>query len=153
MEFTSKIVTLNNNVTVKAQIWDTAGSERYRAMTAAHYRKAVGALVVYDISNVESFINVKKWVEELQCLTDPGLIMMLIGNKVDLVEENSKARKVSKEEAEQFAQENNMLFFETSATTSKNVKESFETLLFEIYKKNWDEMASNYDKSFKILKS
>ena len=128
VEFATKIVTLNNGLNIKAQIWDTAGSEKYRAMTAAHYRKAVGAILVYDITNLESFNNVQKWAIELKSLAEPDVVIILVGNKADL----NEARKINTEEGRKFAQQNDMLFYETSAFTGLNIKEAFEDLLSAI---------------------
>lgn len=85
---------------MKAQIWDTAGQERYRALTHAYYRNAVGAMVVYDITERQSFENLRKWVTELKNQCEPSVVMILIGNKCDLVEK----REVKTEEAQKFAQ-------------------------------------------------
>ena len=65
VEFATKSVTMKDGATVKAQLWDTAGTEKYRAITVAHYRKALGCLLVYDITNHESFKNVRFWLENL----------------------------------------------------------------------------------------
>ena len=69
---------------VKLQIWDTAGQERYRAITAAYYRGAIGALLVYDITKRESFENCERWLRELRAHADPSIVAMLVGNKCDL---------------------------------------------------------------------
>ena len=106
VEFATKIVTLSNGLNIKAQIWDTAGSEKYRAMTAAHYRKAVGAILVYDITSVESFNNVQKWATELKSLAEPDVIIMLVGNKSDL----NESRVIQTEEGRKYAKQNEMLF-------------------------------------------
>ena len=127
----TKIVKLNSGATVKAQIWDTAGNEKYKAMTSAHYRKAVGAFVFYDITNLDSFNNIKKWVTELKLLAEPEIVIMMIGNKADL--ENSRVIKT--EDAMNYAKNNGMLFYETSAISGLNIKESFEDLLNGIIKK------------------
>ncbi|EGR33019.1 hypothetical protein IMG5_063600 [Ichthyophthirius multifiliis] len=129
VEFATKTVQLKNGLIVRTQIWDTAGQERYRSIASAHYRRAVGALLVYDITKEKSFSSVTKWMEDLKYQADPDIIIMLIGNKLDLVEKNDSARKVSIEEAKNLAIENNMLFEETSAQTAQNVNEAFERLL------------------------
>ena len=70
--------------TIRAQIWDTAGQERYRAITAVYYRGAVGALVVYDITKMETFENLNKWLGELAEHADSAARIMIVGNKTDL---------------------------------------------------------------------
>jgi len=118
---------------VKAQIWDTAGQERYQAITAAHYKRARGAIIVYDISKASTFQSVKKWMNALKSNAEPDLVIMLVGNKLDLCTVNPKERKVPREVAEKFAKDNGMLFDETSAVSNVKVKESFEVLMEAIY--------------------
>lgn len=84
---------------IKAQIWDTAGQERYRAITSAYYRGAVGALLVYDISKHQSYVNVARWLKELRDQADSNIVIMLVGNKSDL----KHLRAVPTEEAQAFA--------------------------------------------------
>jgi Rab family protein len=99
VEFATKTISLANGGTVKAQIWDTAGTERFKAITSAHYRKSVGALVVYDVTKRESFLHVKKWLDELKDHAEPDIVIVLVGNKVDLVQADPAERQVSVEEA------------------------------------------------------
>lgn len=80
---TAKSIQIDGKV-LKAQIWDTAGQERYRAITSAYYRGAVGALLVYDIGNMNSFKKLERWLVELQDHADSNTVIMLIGNKSDL---------------------------------------------------------------------
>ena len=70
---------------IRLQLWDTAGSEKYRAMTCNHYRNAVGAILVYDISNEDSFNNLHFWLEELKANMDPYALIALVPNKVDIM--------------------------------------------------------------------
>mmetsp|Transcript_28489 Transcript_28489/g.32944 ORF Transcript_28489/g.32944 Transcript_28489/m.32944 type:complete len:224 (+) Transcript_28489:53-724(+) len=133
VEFATRVMTLKTGGRVKTQIWDTAGQERYRAITGAHYRKAVGALVVYDITKEKSFENVAKWIEELKYNAEPDIVIMLVGNKVDLSDSNPNMRKVKYEDAAKFAASNGILFCETSAVSAQNVSDAFEDLLQEIY--------------------
>ena len=99
----------------------------------SHYRKAVGALLVYDVSKKLTFTDAQKWLSELRQFVEPDCIVMLIGNKVDLVDKKDKKREVSYEEGKEFADENKLLFYETSALSSFKVNECFEDLLQEIY--------------------
>lgn len=128
VEFATKTVVINEKK-VKAQIWDTAGQERYRAITAAYYRGAAGALVVYDITNSDSYENVSKWLKEMRENADSNIVIALVGNKSDL----SHARAVPTEEAQNFATEHNLLFTETSALTADNVDHTFNQLIQNIY--------------------
>merc|ERR1712039_1009835 len=115
--------------TVKAQIWDTAGQERYRAITSSHYRRAVGALLVYDVTRQATFQNCLKWLEELRQNAEPDITIMLVGNKVDLVEKDASSRQVYYDSAAEWARQHDLLFVESSSVTSYNVKHAFEHLL------------------------
>uniref|UniRef100_UPI00398E533D ras-related protein Rab-25-like n=1 Tax=Pristiophorus japonicus TaxID=55135 RepID=UPI00398E533D len=128
VEFSTRSVTVNG-VTVKTQIWDTAGLERYRAITSAYYRGAVGALLVYDISKHLTYESVERWLNELLDHADNSLVVMLVGNKTDL----SEIRAVPMEEAKSFAEKHKMLFMETSALDSTNVEPAFQTVITEIF--------------------
>lgn len=133
VEFATRTVPLQVGGTVKAQIWDTAGQERYRSITSAHYRRAVGALLVYDVTKKSTFANCSKWLEELRQSGEPDIVIMLVGNKVDLAEGPSSKREVSYASAAQYAQRQGLFFSEASAVSCFNVKHIFEYLLQEIY--------------------
>lgn len=133
IEFATKIVQIKEGGYIKAQIWDTAGQEKYKAITSHHYRKAVGALIVYDVTKRSTFDNVIKWYSDLRNIAEKECIITLVGNKVDLLDRNNRRREVSYEEGKKLAEMNNMLFFEASALTSVKVNDCFEDLLQEIY--------------------
>lgn len=113
-----------DNATVKFEIWDTAGQERYRSLAPMYYRGAAAAIVVYDITNKESFNGAKSWVKELQRRGDPNVIIALAGNKADL----QNKRRVETEEAKQYSEENGILHMETSAKNATHVKDLFEEI-------------------------
>lgn len=129
VEFATRSITVEGK-TIKAQIWDTAGQERYRAITAAYYRGAVGALLVYDIAKHTTYENVERWLKELRDHADNNIVIMLVGNKSDL----RHLRAVPTEEARGYAERNNLSFIETSALDSTNVETAFQNILTEIYK-------------------
>lgn len=110
-----------NETSVKLEIWDTAGQERYHSLAPMYYRGAAAAIIVYDITNLDSFVRAKKWVQELQRQGNPNMVIALAGNKSDMIENS----KVSPEEAKVYAQENGLFFMETSAKTAQNVNELF----------------------------
>lgn len=114
--------------TIKYEIWDTAGQERFASLAPMYYRNAQAALVVYDITKPASFLKARHWVKELQEQASKDITIALVGNKYDLVEgdnEGEELRKVSVEEGQKLADEEGLLFFETSAKTSFNVNEVF----------------------------
>ena len=125
IDFQTKIITLNNK-TIKLQIWDTAGQERFRNITKNYFQTSHGFIVAYDISENESIKYVKNWLNEININAPKNVKVILIGTKCDL------DRKISKEEGEKIAQENNIKFFETSAKENINVKETFECLTMDI---------------------
>lgn len=103
---------------------------RYRAVTSAYYRGAVGAMLVYDITKRQSFDHVARWLEELRGHADRNIVIMLIGNKSDL----GSLRAVPTEDAKEFAQRESLFFMETSALESTNVEGAFQTVLTEIHR-------------------
>jgi len=120
VEFGSRIVNVGGKA-IKLQIWDTAGQERFRSVTRSYYRGAAGALLVYDTTSRDSFNTLSNWLNDTRTLASPHIIIILVGNKKDLEE----AREVTFLEASNFAQENDLIFLETSAKTGENVEESF----------------------------
>ena len=121
-----------NGKKVKLQIWDTAGQERFKNITASYYRGGNGVLVVYDITDRESFENLNSWLIEIEKNANKNVYKLLIGNKCDLEEK----RKVTYQEGKDFAESNGMKFIETSAKTASKVQEAFELLTNEIIKAN-----------------
>ncbi|XP_046960369.1 ras-related protein Rab-3 isoform X1 [Vanessa atalanta] len=110
---------------VKLQIWDTAGQERYRTITTAYYRGAMGFILMYDITNEESFNSVQDWVTQIKTYSWDNAQVILVGNKCDMEEE----RVVSQERGRQLAEQLGVEFYETSAKENINVKAVFERLV------------------------
>ncbi|KAI0003710.1 ras family-domain-containing protein [Russula compacta] len=117
VEFSSRTVKLGEK-RIKLQLWDTAGQERFRSVTRSYYRGAAGALLVYDITNRESFVNLSRWLEDARALASPHLVVVLVGNKSDREED----REVEWEEASRWAAEHNVHFLETSSLSGDNVE-------------------------------
>ncbi|ROT35840.1 ras family protein [Sodiomyces alkalinus F11] len=136
--------------TIKFEIWDTAGQERFASLAPMYYRNAQAALVVYDLTKPTSLVKAKHWVAELQRQASPGIVIALVGNKLDLTndggadagadagaagddegaegEGSGDARKIPTEEAQAYAEEEGLLFFETSAKTGHNVTDVFTAI-------------------------
>jgi small GTP-binding protein len=104
----------------KLQIWDTAGQETFKSMTQTFYRGADGCIIVYDITNKESFNNVPSWLSSVRRLV-PDIVVILVGNKIDM----DYKREVTTNEGKDFAEKNNIQFFETSTKTAENINECF----------------------------
>ncbi len=140
-----------NGKNVKLQIWDTAGQERFKNITASYYRGGNGILVVYDITDRESFNNLNSWLIEIEKSANKNVYKILIGNKCDLEEK----RAVTYQEGKDFADSNGMKFIETSAKTCQQVNEAFETLTQEIIKLNAskDKVLQEPKKKEKVLLS
>ena len=133
IEFTTKILKMKNGDKIKMQIWDTAGQEKYKSITSHHYRKAVGALLVYDITRRITFDDCIKWYTELKNYTDKECIICIIGNKLDIVLKNPNLREVTKQEGENFAKKNKTLFYEMSAKRFDEINRCFEDLIKKVY--------------------
>jgi Ras-related protein Rab-6A len=130
IDFLSKTMyDLKEDRTVRLQLWDTAGQERFRALIPSYIRDSSGAVLVYDITNRQSFQNINAWFEDIQAHHgDTGLLKVLVGNKNDL----SEKRQVSLEEGQKKADEMNMLFMETSAKAGYNIKNLFRMIANEL---------------------
>ena len=133
--YITKKITCPNEI-INLEIWDTAGQERYRSIAPLYYRNAVVALVVYDITDYDSFMKAKQWIKELRVLPDPNMIIFLVGTKYDL----KNKRQIEFNLAKSYADENNFFFFETSAKTNYNVNELFELIVQKLPKKETIEM-------------
>ncbi|KAL3985281.1 Ras-related protein Rab-1A [Acanthocheilonema viteae] len=114
--------------TIKLQIWDTAGQERFRTITSSYYRGAHGIIVVYDITDQESFNNVKQWLQEIDRYACENVNKLLVGNKCDLTTRRAVEQSAAKEYADQLG----IPFLETSAKSSTNVEQAFLTMASEI---------------------
>ena len=113
-----------DGASVNLEIWDTAGEERYESLAPLYYRKAHAAIIVYDITDPDTFQRAKMWVKELKEHAHPNVVIALTGNKADL----ASKRMVNYEEAEAYAKENSLLLMDTSAKTAMNVKEIFHAI-------------------------
>ena len=124
VEFQCKVFELKDGSKVKFQLYDTAGQEKYRSIVANYLRKALGCLLVYDITKRSTFEQCKQFMTDIRQIAEPDCVILLVGNKNDLQDQ----RQVEMDEAKRFATENKMYFIETSALTKYKVTEAFEQL-------------------------
>ncbi|XP_065645198.1 ras-related protein Rab6 isoform X2 [Hydra vulgaris] len=123
IDFLSKTMYLEDR-TVRLQIWDTAGQERFRSLIPSYIRDSSAAIVVYDITNTNSFAQVDKWIEDVRAERGDDVVIMLVGNKTDLTDK----RRISMEQGEKKAKELGVIFIESSAKTAHNVKQLFRRI-------------------------
>ena len=128
---------------VKLQIWDTAGQERFRNIVSSYYKGAQGIMMVYDITDLESFRYLDSWLKEIEKNASKNVYKILVGNKNDL----EKNRKVTFEKGKEFANLHGMKFFETSAKENRNVEEAFKEMTKDIinsFKKVNEKLNSSF---------
>ena len=120
-----------NNLNVSVKLWDTAGQERFKALTPSFFRNAEGVMIAYDVTNSESFDNLKFWISSIKTnLFEKNIFIpiIIIGNKIDLED----MREISKDVASAFAKENKFKYFETSAKTGEGVDDAFRDLVNQV---------------------
>ena len=122
-----KIINFQNKL-VKLQLWDTAGEERFRTITKTYYKGAHGIILMYDVTDQNSFKNIRNWIKQIEANADKSAKRVLVGHKCD-----EPGRVVSEEEGKKLAEEYNMVLFESSARTNTNVSEVFYYLVKEIF--------------------
>ncbi len=129
IDFQVKILTINN-IKIKIQIWDTAGEERYRVVAKNYFNTSDGFIIMYDITNRESFDSVSNWVEQIKESTPNYKKSVIFGNKSDL----NKLRDVQINEGKELAKKHDFKFFETSAKDGSNLNEGIESLVKDVLK-------------------
>ena len=135
VEFCTKEIELYDGNKIKVQLWDTAGQERFKSLALTYYRKAHGILLLFDVTKKSSFFACKNYLEEVRMNSEKKCIVYLVGNKIDLENE----RQITKEDAESFAEQENIKYIETSAIKNMRVEEAFTSLLNDIYKSKQEE--------------
>eukprot|EP00347_Sterkiella_histriomuscorum_P022545 403338085 len=151
VEFGMKYLRVNDQI-IKIQIWDTAGQERYKSVTRGYFRGSLGVIIVYDVTNLESYQHVQSWLNEARQYSRQEATFILVGNKKD----QESSRVVEMTEAAKFAQENECLFIETSALNGDNVEEVFNkvthTIIYKIESGEIpDDLIVNNKKSSNIV--
>jgi len=127
IDFLSKTMYLEDR-TVRLQLWDTAGQERFRSLIPSYIRDSSVAIVVYDITNRQSFLSTSKWIDDVRSERGNDVIIVLVGNKADL----SEKRQVTVEEATAKSTQMNIMFMETSAKAGHNVKSLFKKIALSL---------------------
>ena len=149
LDYKLKNVKLDSGKTIKVQLWDTAGQDKYRTIAKNYFKGSHGILLLYDITKQSSFNNIREWIQDIREEVSPKAIIFLIGNKIDLADQ----RKISKEKGIELAEEYKLPFFEASAKSGENVDEVFKALykkISEVYGDLEREMGSKLNKRKKI---
>ena len=128
LDYKLKTIKLDSGKVIKVQLWDTAGQDKYRTIAKNYYKGSHGILLLYDITKISSFENIREWIQDIRQEVSPKSIIFLIGNKIDLTDQ----RKISKEQGEELAEEFKIPFFEASAKSGENVDEVFKALYEKI---------------------
>ena len=130
LDYRLKTMKLKSGKDIKLQIWDTAGQDRFRAITKNYYKGSHGIILIYDVTNLQTFENVKNWVNQIREEASTKVVIYIAANKIDMETE----RKVTKQEGESLAQELGFPFMETSAKSGININETFEYMIKRINK-------------------
>ena len=155
VDFYSLLVEIQYGINVKLHIWDAAGKEQFRAIIQQYYSSVAGAIVMYDITNKESFLKVEKWLQDLYNLTKDNIRVLLVGCKSDL----AKDRAVSFDEGDNLARRYKILFLECSAKNKKNINQIFPLIANDIHmSKNADRkkgaiLTNNNNEYFRLNES
>ena len=145
LDYKLKNVKLDSGKTIKVQLWDTAGQDKYRTIAKNYFKGSHGILLLYDITKQSSFNNIREWIQDIREEVSPKAIIFLIGNKIDLADQ----RKISKEKGIELAEEYKLPFFEASAKSGENVDEVFKALykkISEVYGDLEREIGSKLNK-------
>jgi Ras-related protein Rab-11A len=145
-EFKSKLLKVNKNLWAKLVIWDTCGSENFRAVTRQYYRGADGAIVIFDLTDQSSFNDLKKWIKDIKNYGEKDIQIIIVGNKLDLFNQ----RKVTQSQANNFCNENKYKYIEASAKDGTNLLKIFEELTFDLTNKNLQKIKNEENKKSQI---
>ena len=139
LDYRLKLIKINDNTNVKLQLWDSAGQDRFKAITRNYYKGAHGIVLMYDVTSPVSFSNIKNWIHQIKENTNEKIKICLVGNKID-----SDERKISYEDGKKLADEYKLQFFESSAKENICIDQIFNYLVDEIYQINKDIIHVNH---------
>ena len=145
-ECKSKFLKINKNLFAKLNIWDTCGSEIYRAVTKQYYQGANGVILIFDLTDQNTFNDLKKWIKDVKNYGEKNVQVIIVGNKLDLVGQ----RKVSNSQATNFCRENNYKYIEASAKDGTNLLKIFEELTFDLANKHQKEKEKEVNNKYKM---
>ena len=134
---------------MQVKIWDTAGQERFRTLTQSFYKQAQGVILCFDVTNANSFKNVKMWLESIYADADENIAKILVGNKVD----RAADRKISKHDAQEMADKNEMKYFEASAKENQGVTELMNEIMEQVYTNRASSFTTQRLPTFKLRQS
>ena len=129
-DFKIKSLSINEVIGAELTVWDTCGQEKYKALTRQYFKDAHGVILLYDVTNEDSFKGLTSWLAEIRNNSNKDVSIVLVGNKIDLND-----RKITKEVASEFAIKNGLFYFETSSKDGLNIDVPFENLAKDIVKK------------------
>lgn len=145
VECKSKYLKLDKNLFAKLNIWDTCGTEIYRAVTQQYYRGAQGAIVIFDLTQQNTFNDLKKWIKDIKSCGEKNIQILIVGNKLDLIGQ----RKVTQSQAVNFCRENNYKYIEASAKDGTNILKIFEEMSFDLASKHQKQKEKEINKKYK----
>ena len=147
-DFKTKSIRIDQSTIAKLTVWDTAGQEKYRAITSNYYRDANGVILIYDVANKSTFKNLNMWLNDINNKNlRESISIILVANKIDLPN-----REISYEEGDDFAQKNNLLYCETSIKEGKNIEDVFEMITRDIIENN-SNLENENDNSMSLSES
>ena len=141
-DFKIKSLSMDEETGAELTVWDTCGQEKFRAMTRQYFKDAHGIVLVYDVNDDNSFRGLSSWLKEIKNNSNKDVSIVLVGNKIDLND-----RKISKEEANEFAFKNGLIYYETSSKEGINIDTPFESLAKDIIKKIKENEENEYNET------
>ena len=142
IEFATKTIKIKEGGYIKAQIWDTAGQEKYKSITKTLFLKAQGILALYDVTSESSFFNLKNWLNLIEEECNPDVPIIIVGNKIDLF----KKRVIEKEKAIEYATQKKIDYIETSSKTGENINKAIHLITKKVLQK----LGHNRNLSFSL---